>query len=683
MQRSAAEGSRLNLGRLDLTLKTRGGAGAGRAPAANAPGPYCASRPLPRPFWLFLALLSTRRRSMAGGRRRAACMLGKSGAALLFAACLLALPTPAGAFTMPPPWVILWGSVAFAKTFATVKDIVLLIIDVVFGGEGAMCTLCDKIITIVLAGDAEGGIDEINCEGVCFRLDRCVKICDKLKTALATSASFPCVAAGYCPAVDEFGPLPKCQYKFPASCAPANMCAFKFPKCELSEGYKKWRKMNSMLTENLGAVAGALTKMPKCGEPGAHKTFCVNEPTGVGLYCKNCAYFLYIWACIQSVMAIESPGGDDDRQWLSFWIIFLIFNVFEAMTDVLLSWLPSYFEMKFVFLCWLIFFNGADILYRKVHNVFDFFHSVLVRFGLIEEEEEEEWDEEDYLHELPSGLADDIRAQGGVLNAFGNLVSTEMVLEEYGKRRGAQLLRMFEKVQPRWVEVTLVKAENVAAMDNNGLSDPYCILTLVAPQQAIKASSDHGGSFRSLSGLMGMATQSFRSLTSFRRSSEASEGGSDANSGAGPTDPTPSEAEEKTKAKQSWGTVKSKMVDAKVITKNLDSLKRSVSDPRLQQLELEASALRRSNSENDLGGADGDCSSKGTAASGSAAAAIAGLFVKQVWSAVCKSFVVDLHSQMMTETSVWLRKHVADSAYARCRRWCKTARGAQRTSTQR
>ena len=85
-----------------------------------------------------------------------------------------------------------------------------------------------------------------------------------------------------------------------------------------------------------------------------------------GLYCKNASYLLYIWACIQSVMAIESPGGDDDRQWLSFWIIFLLFNVFEAMTDVLLSWLPSYFEMKFVFLCWLVFFQGADVLYRKV-----------------------------------------------------------------------------------------------------------------------------------------------------------------------------------------------------------------------------------------------------------------------------------------------------------------------------
>jgi len=229
-------------------------------------------------------VLPERRQKMAARR----CSGGRcSCAMLLFVVVLLVLPTPAASISMPPPWVILWGGVAFAKTFAVVKDLVFLFVDVIFGGEGALCTLCDRIITLLLSGDAEGGIEDMNCESTCFRLDKCVVICNKLKNALASSASFPCVAAGYCPAVDEFGPLPKCTYKFPASCTPSNMCAFKFPKCELSDGYKKWRRMNSLLTENLGAISGALTKMPKCGEPGAHKTFCVNEPTGIGTQKKR------------------------------------------------------------------------------------------------------------------------------------------------------------------------------------------------------------------------------------------------------------------------------------------------------------------------------------------------------------------------------------------------------------
>eukprot|EP00960_Hanusia_phi_P028546 747462-Hanusia_phi.AAC.1 len=87
--------------------------------------------------------------------------------------------------------------------------------------------------------------------------------------------------------IDEFGEVPKCKYHFPASCEPSNMCTYKFPGCQLSDGYKKWRKvlvlrerydrlrmtkaqMNKMMSENVGALANALGKMPKCGEPGQY-----------------------------------------------------------------------------------------------------------------------------------------------------------------------------------------------------------------------------------------------------------------------------------------------------------------------------------------------------------------------------------------------------------------------------
>ena len=64
---------------------------------------------------------------------------------LLLAATLLALVTPASSFSMPPPWVIMWGALAFAKTFASFKDMVFLAVDVMFGrSEGAACALCDN-----------------------------------------------------------------------------------------------------------------------------------------------------------------------------------------------------------------------------------------------------------------------------------------------------------------------------------------------------------------------------------------------------------------------------------------------------------------------------------------------------------------------------------------------------------
>jgi len=325
---------------------------------------------------------------------------------------LLALLTPCSTY-VPPPWVILWGVFAFAKIFNLVKEIVSLVIEIIFGAEDAACTLCDKIITVLLAGDADGGVDDIVCSEMCFRLNRCTIICEKLKNALASSAHFPCVSAGYCPAVDEFGPLPTCKYKFPTSCEPSNMCTFKFPRCKLSKGYLQWRRMKAMLSDTMGSVLGTLTNMPKCGEPGAHSTFCINEPHGTGLYCKKVSYLLYAYAYFKTVMAIESRGGDDDRQWLSFWLIYLILTAFESLTDVLLSWLPIYFEMKFLFLIWLIFFKGADILYRKVHSMFQAGNRLLIQYKILEEKVQQEWSEEDYLCELPIGLAQEIRQRGG------------------------------------------------------------------------------------------------------------------------------------------------------------------------------------------------------------------------------------------------------------------------------
>jgi len=51
------------------------------------------------------------------------------------------------------------------------------------------------------------------------------------------------------------------------------------------------------------------------GEPGAHKLFCINEPTGFGLWAKRLSYMIGAWAAFKSIEAIETPGGDDDRQW--------------------------------------------------------------------------------------------------------------------------------------------------------------------------------------------------------------------------------------------------------------------------------------------------------------------------------------------------------------------------------
>lgn len=68
---------------------------------------------------------------------------------------------------------------------------------------------------------------------------------------------------------------------------------------------------------------------------------------------------------------------------LSFWIIFLGLTVFESVSDVLLSWIPTYYEIKLVFIVWLGLFNGADHLYRNVHDIFVYSRRKMVKLGLI------------------------------------------------------------------------------------------------------------------------------------------------------------------------------------------------------------------------------------------------------------------------------------------------------------
>ena len=101
---------------------------------------------------------------------------------------------------------------------------------------------------------------------------------------------------------------------------------------------------------------------------------------------------------------LTCPFPDVDRQWLSFWIIYLAMTVFESVSDVLLSWMPSYYETKLVLLSWLVLCHGSDWLYRTVHSLFKKLMGVMRRVGIIARDESVEWDEECWLETLPEKL---------------------------------------------------------------------------------------------------------------------------------------------------------------------------------------------------------------------------------------------------------------------------------------
>ena len=67
-----------------------------------------------------------------------------------------------------------------------------------------------------------------------------------------------------------------------------------------------------------------------------------------------------------SFIALESDGGEDDKQWLTYWVVFGILNIIDNFAGFILSFIPFYFFLK---LCFLIFLmhpstKGATMVYN-------------------------------------------------------------------------------------------------------------------------------------------------------------------------------------------------------------------------------------------------------------------------------------------------------------------------------
>ena len=55
-----------------------------------------------------------------------------------------------------------------------------------------------------------------------------------------------------------------------------------------------------------------------------------------------------------SFKAIESPGVQDDVQWLTYWVVFGFFNFLESFAlSIVLYYFPWYFAFKTTFILWL------------------------------------------------------------------------------------------------------------------------------------------------------------------------------------------------------------------------------------------------------------------------------------------------------------------------------------------
>ncbi|EOD46439.1 Membrane biogenesis protein Yop1 [Neofusicoccum parvum] len=78
-----------------------------------------------------------------------------------------------------------------------------------------------------------------------------------------------------------------------------------------------------------------------------------------------------------SLDALFSASKVDDTQWLTYWVVFAFFTVFESMVSAV-YWFPFYYTFKFVLILWMALpqTSGAQVVFRSfIQPVFSRFFS--------------------------------------------------------------------------------------------------------------------------------------------------------------------------------------------------------------------------------------------------------------------------------------------------------------------
>lgn len=73
-----------------------------------------------------------------------------------------------------------------------------------------------------------------------------------------------------------------------------------------------------------------------------------------------------------SFKAIESDGVDDDKQWLTYWVVFAVYGFADRFLDFIFFWVPFYYPIKLLVLITLFApqTRFAVLLYDRVIKPF-------------------------------------------------------------------------------------------------------------------------------------------------------------------------------------------------------------------------------------------------------------------------------------------------------------------------
>lgn len=457
----------------------------------------------------------------------------------------------AAAVAVCKPFVLLWAGLNAIDDLALLIRIGRLGASVVpFPGKNPgdpaeMCGVCDDVMGDLMRGN--DGLSAIPCGAACLGLPRCVRMCERVQEVSAESNEFPCIAAGFCdPVAADFVDIADADCRAGAffSCRPGQYCRRRRRglrmTCELKPGFGRWVGMKHQAREHAAALAAGLIGQQHCGEEGAGP-YCIARPTGLGLVAEAVGHFItLVVGGYRSIIAIETPGGGDDRQWLTFWLILaLVLFAERFFARVLLSTFPYYYEAKLGALIWLVWRSGADTIYRKLRRVLEKRSSLIYSDEVAAQKELEimqttgnivierrldyqasirgaaaalEWQTDDW--EYDNEVDEKEQKNGSIRSSTTGPNTPDPIRQLYELSKfilsaeGAKRLEESKSVsrqnkmllieraasvvsfQPRFLRVDLIGTAHgpegqLPAMDRNGLCDPYVTCRLV-PQEGHK-----------------------------------------------------------------------------------------------------------------------------------------------------------------------------------------------------
>jgi len=143
-----------------------------------------------------------------------------------------------------------------------------------------------------------------------------------------------------------------------------------------SAHFEKFRSDMSKKLHEPNAATNALAKIEQ--KTGVDRFYQVAGVAGLFAFYLIFGHFAelvcniigFLYPAYMSIKAIESATKEDDTQWLTYWVVFALFNVVEFAADDIVGWFPIYWLCKCALMVYLYLpvTMGAQKIIRRLYS---------------------------------------------------------------------------------------------------------------------------------------------------------------------------------------------------------------------------------------------------------------------------------------------------------------------------